>query len=674
MKLQLTLKSIAELDVCGKRSGIMLSNERNRNLIRTFLLSVSFILFLGVKVEAEVKHSQSPPQHIVGGQEAEPGAWPWMVALATRGIDDFSEAQFCGGSLIHPYWVVTAAHCLDGQSAAEIDVLIGVHDLKQSNSPDVRRIEVVEMLVHPSWEGFSTEGSVLDADIALLRLRSPVMDRAVLPLVHDAGLLVSGKNARALGWGLTSDEGEPSPLLREVLLPLVANSVVDATGAYDSPLSPDVIAAGFKAGGKDSCSGDSGGPLIIQNLTSGTWMLAGVVSFGSDKGCAAADAYGIYSSVPFHFDWLIRMMHSGYAEYASEFELSQVTGDPDSDGFQNFIEYAFDRDPTDRNSKPITSFVMTEFEGESYPAIQVEPVPVRNDIELGLRFSTDLKTWISPVLTDPGTVFRSHLPLMEESRQFLNLQVHSSTDLPLTDFIDTSVFKFKGTLDDSLEKVTEEQQTFFTRTFRLAGLTPGEQAEFQYESFNDMFAPRLKLTRFGSGEVLLEAGSSGQFAMNTTFSPDSDEIYQVQLSSIEPGAGGAFVFNFPPVIEFTGEGGPVLDPFDDPIQGELEDIDDVGEPGEPFILDVYILVGVRSGDRIRITLDSGGAFTPALFILNDADFEVIAEQIADPGESVANVTLDVVEGFVYLISVESESGDEKGSYTLSATLLSNGSL
>jgi len=101
-----------------------------------------------------------------------------------------------------------------------------------------------------------------------------------------------------IGWGLTSDGGKGSEVLLEVELPIVSLDTANATGAYDTDLTADMIPAGFAEGGKDSCQGDSGGPFVVR-MDDGEWGLAGVVSFGSSDGCAAPNAHGVYANVPY---------------------------------------------------------------------------------------------------------------------------------------------------------------------------------------------------------------------------------------------------------------------------------------------------------------------------------------------------------------------------------------
>ena len=84
---------------------------------------------------------------IVGGHEAEPGAWPWQVALINTGGHPYDDL-YCGGSLINPNWVVTAAHCAAGAMPDDIQVLAGIHNLVTAD-PGFTRLNVANIIIHP---------------------------------------------------------------------------------------------------------------------------------------------------------------------------------------------------------------------------------------------------------------------------------------------------------------------------------------------------------------------------------------------------------------------------------------------------------------------------------------------------------------------------------------------
>src|SRR5688500_12911197 len=84
---------------------------------------------------------------IVGGTPTTKDKYPWMVALTTAGNSDLFDAQFCGGALIHPYWVVTAAHCVEEETASSMDVVVGAHNLQTDSAASVQRIAVKEIIL-----------------------------------------------------------------------------------------------------------------------------------------------------------------------------------------------------------------------------------------------------------------------------------------------------------------------------------------------------------------------------------------------------------------------------------------------------------------------------------------------------------------------------------------------
>ncbi len=245
---------------------------------------------------------------IVGGQEAEPGEWPWQVALVRKGSDLY-QVQFCGGTLIADVWVVTAAHCVTDDATpipiGDFDIIAGIHDLSNPEA-DIQRRSLVDMIVHPGWDH-----TTKDNDIALLKLSAPVNERpggsGTLPIAYaelvpeDVGELV-GADVTVTGWGNRAANppggNNYPPRLHEVVVPVVSNA--DCNTAYGGRITANMLCAGYPAGGKDSCQGDSGGPLVYDNA--GTWQLAGVVSFGA--GCAAPGYPGVYARVSRYVPWI----------------------------------------------------------------------------------------------------------------------------------------------------------------------------------------------------------------------------------------------------------------------------------------------------------------------------------------------------------------------------------
>ncbi|HKS43914.1 MAG TPA: serine protease [Amycolatopsis sp.] len=259
--------------------------RRDRKFRLTCAAVVAFAACHPVAAMADTARAARP--FVVGGDPASIRDYPYTVYLT-----DPNGNQFCGGALVGPSAVATAAHCAGAIDSASIRVVGGRQD-KRSNDGTVARVSGV--WIEP---GFTDPGK--GDDIAVLKLDRSMSYRQVnLPDGNDPALYGEGTKATVLGWGRTSDGGQRSLVLREAIVPVVSDaSCANSFSVYDAR---SMVCAGYPQGGVDACQGDSGGPLVVGDT------LIGLVSWG--EGCAQPGKPGVYTRVSTYADEI--KAHSG---------------------------------------------------------------------------------------------------------------------------------------------------------------------------------------------------------------------------------------------------------------------------------------------------------------------------------------------------------------------------
>ncbi len=265
-------------------------------------------LVLAVNVASWVTNVQpasAAPLHIINGADVEEDEQIGIVGILLAGVTDVYEAQFCGGTLIAAEWVLTAAHCTFDMEmspffAKDLDVVVGSNQLRNGMG---ERVAVDRIVRHKDFD-FATYYN----DIALLHLERAVAAETVAWASDTSVMKNSLAKATVMGWGVTED-GYGATTLKQANLPIVSQKSCAAFYAEQGYIvGQSMVCAGYKTGGIDACAGDSGGPLLIWNNTTGQWLQIGIVSAGA--GCAEPGYYGLYTRLADFADWIAVMMEA----------------------------------------------------------------------------------------------------------------------------------------------------------------------------------------------------------------------------------------------------------------------------------------------------------------------------------------------------------------------------
>uniref|UniRef100_A0A671E249 Ovochymase 2 n=1 Tax=Rhinolophus ferrumequinum TaxID=59479 RepID=A0A671E249_RHIFE len=262
---------------------------------------------------------------IVGGNQVEKGSYPWQVSLKRR------QKHICGGTIISPQWVITAAHCVANRNiASTLNATAGKHDLSRIE-PGEQTLPVESIIIHPY---FSTK-KPMDYDIALLKMAGSFhFGQFVGPmcLPEPGERFKAGLICTTVGWGRLTENGILPQVLQEVNLPILTQEeCVAAMLTLKKPISGRTfLCTGFPDGGRDACQGDSGGSLMCRNKK-GSWTLAGVTSWG--LGCGRGwrnnvrkddqGSPGIFTDLSKMLPWIHKHIQIGKQRKSSKASCSE---------------------------------------------------------------------------------------------------------------------------------------------------------------------------------------------------------------------------------------------------------------------------------------------------------------------------------------------------------------
>uniref|UniRef100_A0A3P8S4H1 trypsin n=1 Tax=Amphiprion percula TaxID=161767 RepID=A0A3P8S4H1_AMPPE len=231
---------------------------------------------------------------IVGGHAAAPNSIKYIVSLQST-----SGQHFCGGSLVHRYWVLTAAHCNIG--AEQMMIVAGDYKINIFEGTE-QYAKPHRLVTHPLYNR-----STNNADIMLIKVQqkhSPmVLNRFVslVPLPRQGTGVIEGHLCRVSGWGYSSPGGSQVPVtLRTVTVPIVSSARCNSSDSFNGNITANMICAGYRK----RSHGDSGGPLVCGG------RVYGVVSWGN--GCGDAKFPGVYTAVSKFRRWIDQTIYGSF--------------------------------------------------------------------------------------------------------------------------------------------------------------------------------------------------------------------------------------------------------------------------------------------------------------------------------------------------------------------------
>ncbi|XP_067277182.1 complement factor D [Pseudorasbora parva] len=224
---------------------------------------------------------------ITGGKEAGAHSRPYMASLQWNGKHE------CGGFLISSQWIMSAAHCFQDGRTSGVKAVLGAHSL--SGAEDTKQtFDVIAVYNHPD---FSI--SNYDNDIALLKLDKPITESSAVKSVKfqrdEAADPKESAVVETAGWGSLNNLGGRPDKLQELSITVMKQSLCGRGDHYGLKFTSNMLCAAERR--KDTCDGDSGGPLLYKDV------VVGITSNGGKK-CGSSRKPGLYTIISHYTNWI----------------------------------------------------------------------------------------------------------------------------------------------------------------------------------------------------------------------------------------------------------------------------------------------------------------------------------------------------------------------------------
>lgn len=280
--------------------------------------------------------SKNQQVRIIGGEETKKNEYPFMTALVSANGAEIS--PFCGAAFIGTRYVITASHCVEGETSEGIAVWVGGHDTKKPESG--KKIKVAQIYQHDEYDD-----ETVNKDIAILELTEDVTGVTPIKIITPEieATLKDGHLFTVMGWGnqnAGAGAGKFPNILNKVDVGLYNRETCKTNYTQDGKtgITDHMLCAGFAEGGKDSCQGDSGGPLVFKH--NNEWYQAGVVSFGD--GCAQPNKPGVYTRLSKFNEWIEKKKAGiSYKQYSNKGYVEKEFNDNVSFNIKNVSPKAF---------------------------------------------------------------------------------------------------------------------------------------------------------------------------------------------------------------------------------------------------------------------------------------------------------------------------------------------